>query len=173
MFGADQGSWKPQFFDPIKPFSAEIPILTVLGNHERNAIYYYNFYALNNNEAWWSSDYGPVHIIGLDSNQPGEPGTDQYKWLIDDLEKNKDADWIIVMFHHPLFGCRPFRDVNQLRWHWHPVFQKYKVDLVIGGDDHYYARSFPIGKAEKDPSGVTYIISAGGGAPLYPTTAKE
>jgi hypothetical protein len=173
MYGADQESWKPQFFDPVRPFCSEIPVLTVLGNHERNSQYYYNFYALNNNEAWWSTDYGPVHIIGLDSNQPGLPGSDQYKWLVNDLERNKDAKWIIVMFHHPLFGCRPERYVNDLRWEWHPIFQKYNVDLVISGDDHYYSRSFPIGKAEKDPHGVTYIISAGGGAPLYPTESKE
>ena len=173
MYGADQKSWKPQFFDPVKPFCSEIPILTVLGNHERNTIYYYNFYALNNNEAWWSTDYGPVHIIGLDSNQPGNPGSEQYKWLINDLENNRDARWIMVMFHHPLFSSRPDWYVNDLRWQWHPVFQKYNVDLVFNGDDHYYSRSFPIGEAKEDPVGVTYIISAGGGAPLYPTESRE
>ncbi len=171
MYGADQESWKPQFFDPVKPFCPEIPILTVLGNHERNCIYYYNFYSLNNNEAWWSTDYGPVHIIGLDSNQPDD--SDQFTWLLNDLENNKNAQWIIVMFHHPLFSSRPDWYVNDLRWQWHPLFQKYNVDLVISGDDHYYSRSFPIGKAQKDPIGVTYIISAGGGAPLYPTESKE
>ncbi|NQT27509.1 metallophosphoesterase family protein [candidate division KSB1 bacterium] len=173
MYGDDEASWKPEFFDPIAPFGPEVPILTVLGNHERNAVYYYNFYALNNNEAWWSQDYGPVHIIGLDSNQPGEPGTEQYEWLVNDLETHQDAKWIIAMFHHPLFNANKWRDTYYLRWHWHPLFEKYNVDIVINGDDHYYYRSLPIGLTAEEQNGVTYIISAGGGAPLYPTTHED
>jgi len=165
--------WKPQFFDPIQPFAPEIPLLSVLGNHERNAIYYYKFYSLNNNEAWWSTDYGPVHIIGLDSNQPGDPGSDQYNWLVQDLENHKDAKWKIVMFHHPLFNAHPDRPVSPLRWVWHPLFEKYGVDLVISGHDHYYARTLQIGQAAEGQRGVTYIVSAGGGASVYPTAPKE
>lgn len=162
--------WKPQFFDPIKPYAAEVPILPVLGNHERNSVYYYNFYSLNNNEAWWSTDYGPVHIIGLDSNQPGGPGTDQYKWLLQDLEKSKNAGWKIVMFHHPLFSAHPTRPVHEMRSVWHPLFRKYGVKLVINGHDHYYNRTYPIGDAKNQ---VVYIVTAGGGAPLYPVVDKE
>ena len=164
--------WKPQFFDPIQPFAPFIPLLSILGNHEHNAVYYYKFYSLNNNEAWWSTDYGPVHIIGLDSNQPGEPGSAQYKWLVNDLESHKDAKWKIVMFHHPLFNTHPTRSVSPLRWVWHPLFQKYGVDIVINGHDHYYARTLQIGRAAEGQRGVTYVISAGGGASLYSTAPK-
>jgi len=173
MYGDDIKSWKPQFFDPIRPFGPEVPILTVLGNHELNAPYYYNSFALNNNEAWWSLDYGPVHIIGLDSNQPGGPGSEQYEWLVNDLRHHKEAKWKIAMFHHPLFNANKWRDTYYLRWHWHPLFEQYGVDLVINGDDHYYCRSFPIGRVSEEQNGVTYIISAGGGAPLYPNTHED
>ena len=171
--GRKRELWKPQFFDPIKPYASEIPLYPVLGNHERNAVYYYAFYSLNNNEAWWSMDYGPVHIIGLDSNQPGEVGTEQYQWLKQDLEAHKDAKWKIAMFHHPLFNAHHDRPIYEYRWSWHPLFQEFGVDLVINGHDHYYARTLPIGQAAQEQHGVTYIISAGGGAPLYPTATKE
>jgi hypothetical protein len=46
-----------------------------------------------------------------------------------------------------------------------PPCEKYTVTAVISAHDHGYSRS------EKD--GVTYIIAAGGGAPLYPVKTTE
>jgi len=171
--GAKLSLWKPQFFEPIQAYAPQAPIFPVLGNHEQNSVYYYNFYALNGKEAWWSTTYGPVHIIGLDSNQPGDEGTPQYEWLLEDLEAHADAPWKIVLFHHPLFNAHPDRPAHELRWQWQPLFQKYGVTLVLNGHDHYYARTLPIGIASEEPHGVVYVTSAGGGAPLYPTAPKE
>ena len=38
--------------------------------------------------------------------------------------------------------------------------QRYGVDLVLNGHDHFYERSI-------DDNGVMYVIAGGGGAPLY------
>jgi 3',5'-cyclic AMP phosphodiesterase CpdA len=40
-----------------------------------------------------------------------------------------------------------------------PLFEEYNVDLVFCGHDHLYERSYK--------NGVHYIVSGGGGAPLY------
>jgi hypothetical protein len=42
-----------------------------------------------------------------------------------------------------------------------PIFEEYGVQLVISAHEHTYERTKPIG-------GVTYVVSGGGGAPLYP-----
>ncbi len=59
--------WKPQFFDPLAPLIRSVPIYTILGNHERNSDHYYSYFDLPNNEAWWTADFGVVHLIALDS----------------------------------------------------------------------------------------------------------
>ena len=164
--------WQPQHFWPIQIISDKVPIFPALGNHERNSTHHFNYMSLPGNEVYYSFDYANVHIICLDSNSGSTPyveGTPQYKWLIKDLEANQDAEWIFVFFHHPIFRCHPTRGVDVKRFTWHPIFEKYGVDLVLSGHDHYYFRSYPIGKVElTSKQGVVYLTSGGGGASLYP-----
>jgi len=159
--------WKPQFFDPLAPLMARIPLYPCLGNHEGNSEHYYRYFSLPNNEAWFSFDYANAHLLCLDSCQPFQEGTEQYRWLEQDLQKAQ-ADWIIAFFHHPLFSCHPTRAVNANRWAWQPLFQKYGVDLVFTGHDHHYQRTYPIGSAFAGPSSAAvHFTVGGGGAPLY------
>ena len=41
-----------------------------------------------------------------------------------------------------------------------PLLEKYGVQLVLSGHDHYYQRN--------QVNGITYIVTGGGGAPLHP-----
>lgn len=166
--------WKPQFFDPLQPLVQNVCLFTVLGNHEGNAPEYYNYLCLpknGGNEAWWSTDFGNIHFVGLDSNtsfNAAGPGSPQYEWLKKDLAATKQ-EWIIVCFHHPLFSFHPTRGISEIRWDWQPIFQEMGVDLVLVGHDHQYGRTFPIGPFTNDPAkGVVHITSGGGGATLYP-----
>ncbi len=52
-----------------------------------------------------------------------------------------------------------------------PLFEKHKVDLVFNGHDHYYARTKPLAK-KPGGHGVIYIVTGGGGAPLYGATKQ-
>ena len=121
---------------------------------------------------YYSFDYANVHIICLDSNKgstPYQEGTLQYKWLIEDLKANQGAEGVFVYFHHPIFRGHPTRGIEAQRYTWHPIFGKYGVDLIFAGHDHYYFRSYLIGKvALERKQGVRYLISGGGGARLYP-----
>lgn len=45
------------------------------------------------------------------------------------------------------------------------LLRRYRVDLVISGHDHAYERG--------DDHGLRYIVSGGGGAPLYPRDARR
>jgi predicted phosphodiesterase len=166
--GKNLDEWQTFLFDPARKLLQNIPFYPVLGNHEQESPYYYNFFPLHKNKPWWSVDYGPVHIIGLDTSVPTDPNSEQYKFLVDDLQKNK-KEWTIVVFHYPIFHCHPTRPVYDFRYTWQPLFMKYGVDLVLNGHDHYYHRSFPIGRMAERQNGVIHITTAGGGASLYPT----
>jgi hypothetical protein len=63
-----------------------------------------------------------------------------------------------------------------LRWDWSPVFldPANRVDGVLTGHDHFYARNFRMGFAgEKPQAGVLFLTSAGGGASLYPSKQRD
>jgi 3',5'-cyclic AMP phosphodiesterase CpdA len=82
-------------------------------------------------------DYQGARIISLDSNAKQE---EQIPWLRETLRSNPHR-WSILTFHHPIFSPARNRDNAKLRELWKPVFDEFKVDLVLTGHDHTYARS--------------------------------
>lgn len=53
------------------------------------------------------------------------------------------------------------------------LFQENDVDLVLGGRDHYYHRTYPIGPVEETPRrGIVHLAAGGGGATLHPTVQQ-
>lgn len=176
--GSRYEEWKSHYFDPLRGVSQFIPVFPCLGNHEQNAVHYYNYHSLpgEKGERYYSFDYANAHIVALNSNRrdaPFELGEEQTEWLIADLEKHRDAKWTFVFFHHPLFRSHPTRGIEPQRWVWQPIFDKYGVDLVINGHDHYYMRSYPVGKyVGGQRRGVYHLISGGGGANTYPMVPK-
>ncbi|MDP6038186.1 MAG: metallophosphoesterase family protein, partial [Candidatus Latescibacteria bacterium] len=176
--GSVYEQWKPQFFDPLRGLSEYVPVFPCLGNHERNAVHYYNYMSLpdEKKEVYYSFDYANAHIISLNSNSKDAPfqlGDEQTEWLIQDLKDNQDKTWIIVFFHHPLFRCHPTRGITSQRWVWQPIFDQYGVDLVVNGHDHYYQRTYAVGNYTGEPRrGVYHLVSGGGGAGTYPIVPK-
>ncbi len=161
--------WKPQFFDPLAPLIRSVPIFTVLGNHEQNSHHYYQYFDLPGNEAWYTADFGVVHLIALDSCQKTSPDSEQTKWLREALENAPQDRWVVVVLHSPLFSAHPTRGVATCRWSWQPIFQEYGVDLVITGHDHHYQRCHPVGSlVDEREHGVMHFTTGGGGAGLYP-----
>ena len=170
--GSVYEQWKPQFFDPILPYASSITWFTVAGNHEQESVHYYNYVSLPGNESWWSTDYANVHIVGLDTCLDADENSEQYRWLVEDLRTNRQ-EWTMVVFHHPLFNAHPTRSMPSYRWAWQSLFQEYGVDLVFSGHDHYYHRTYPIGRVDRAPQrGVVHITTGGGGASLYPTVER-
>lgn len=99
-------------------------------------------------------DYQGVRIISLNSNEQQEA---QASWLRSVLENNPNR-WTLVTFHHPIFSPAKNRDNPELRKLWKPLFDEFRVDLVMNGHDHTYARSgdvSPLGRVG------TYNVSDG------------
>ncbi len=145
--------------------AASIPIYSALGNHEKESGLYYNYFDLphnnsENTEAYYSFDYGSAHIICLDTEIPFEKDSKQFLWVNSDLENHKDAKWKFVFLHRPFYSSAGHGENSELRNTYVPLFSKYHVAIVFAGHDHCYERTVPI-------LGVTYVVTGGGGAPLY------
>lgn len=122
-------------------------------------------------ETCYYMDYQDVRIIVLDSNRSQ---AEQVPWLRGVLEDNP-ARWTILTFHHPIFSPGSDRDNAELRALWKPLFDEFKVDLVLNGHDHTYARTgaleqpvsgsnLPEGYQQAyDPEiGTVYVVSVSG-----------
>ena len=168
--------WAPEFFQPAAPLISTTPICVAAGNHEYYAspephliidpptLYRTYFDPAKRNTTWYSFIYGCARFIILDSNINRDsgnflPGSPQYLWLEEEL-KRPEPQWRIVLLHHPPFASRKTCNVSRaVMKYLAPLFEKYSVPLVFAGHFHFYERSFK--------SGVHYITTAGGGAPLY------
>lgn len=111
-------------------------------------------------------DYQGTRIISLNSSRLQE---EQVAWVENVLENNPNT-WTVVTAHHPMFSASEGRNNKKLRSLWKPVFDKYRVDLVLQGHDHSYARgrTFPgknqmAGLNMRDVSGTMYVVSVSGG----------
>ncbi|WP_352423337.1 metallophosphoesterase family protein [Proteiniphilum sp.] len=101
-------------------------------------------------ESCYYIDYQGVRIVSLNSNEKEE---EQLEWLREVLSNNPHK-WTIITFHHPVFSPTLGRDNPELRSLWKPVLDEFKVDLVLTGHDHTYARTHSEGTA--------YIVSVSG-----------
>ncbi|MGD9722350.1 MAG: fibronectin type III domain-containing protein [Pirellulales bacterium] len=117
-------------------------------------------------ETVYTIDYQGTRIISLNSN---EQQPEQVAWLEAALADNPNT-WTIVTFHHPVYSTSRGRDNPEIRKLWKPLFDKHRVDLVLQGHDHAYARfsqqlteNVPSGANVRSPEGGTvYVVSVSG-----------
>lgn len=152
--------------------NATIPSLPVTGNHEYDGTtlsgHWRPSYTLPENgiegvkESSYYVDYQGVRFIVLNSS---EKQAAQTPWLEGLLKQNPNR-WTVVAFHHPIFSSAERRDNPELRRMWKPLFDKYRVDLVLQGHDHTYARSsfdtVPSSLNQTEKSGTMYVVSVCG-----------
>ena len=121
-----------------------------IGNHdiEFQKIYKQLVKYHNLTSPYYSHDFRNIHFISLSTEHPFEEGSKQYEFIKNDLEKiskNQAIDWIIVHQHKPLYSTRNDFDIAEdLRDTYHPLFEKYNVDLVISSHNQYYERTYPL-----------------------------
>jgi hypothetical protein len=136
--------------------------------------------------------YSNVAFIGLDgndlsaeiSNNNGYTAGQQTAWLQSKLAAYRapgsGIDFIVVYFHNCMFCTNQSHGSDGgIRTVWEPIFDQYKVDLVLNGHVHAYERTYPIlngqptavvpvgGTVYPDTQGTTYICAGGGGQSLY------
>jgi 3',5'-cyclic AMP phosphodiesterase CpdA len=164
--GEDSSLW-PIYFDIERDLLRQIAFFPVLGNHERNTRDFYEFFqALT---PYYSFNWGNAHFMVLNSDiansaasQPARDAfwAEQTKWLETELQSSQNAEYRIVVAHHPPFSAVSNRQgANPEMRALVPLFEKYHLSVAFFGHDHNYQRNLQ--------NGINYVISGGGGAPLY------
>ena len=174
--GTIKSHWTDHFFPNMRPLIERVAFFPVLGNHECDAKFYYDYMSLPKPEYYYEFTYGNSHFFVIDSNKNVLPGSEQYRWLESALADSK-ATWKFVAFHHPVYSS----DEDDYGNMWKgkslhgdlrvraltSLFDKYGVDLVWNGHIHSYERTWPIFQGKTvERGGTTYMIVGGGGGNL-------
>lgn len=120
-------------------------------------------------------DYENTRFIVIDSRNMliSEAQSEiQAKWLEKVLQTN-DKKWTIVSHHHPIFSARGNRAGYMMSEYLEPIYNRYKVDLVLQGHHHSFARGR---KAEevgaRQHAGPVYFVS-NSGPKMYDTNFAD
>ncbi len=106
--------------------------------------------------------YGAVNAPVLDKDSA------QYAWLKNALATAGSDKWKIVVLHHPVYSSGASEDrLSQLLA---PLFETYRVNLVLQGHQGAYERTKPIRAAEASKTGPTYVTIGGGGRSFEPSS---
>lgn len=105
-----------------------------------------------------------VHIIFMDTQSDYSLNSPQYIAVRSDLQGaqiNPSIDWIVVCYHKPsLTAPSDHAPLTDFRDIYHPLFNQYKVDLVIASHNHNMQRSFMIRYNPSNPSNPTIVNAA-------------
>ncbi len=164
--GLHRDQWD-DLFEYSKDVICRKPLMAVPGNHDNRsglgALMYREFFSYPKNapegiekEQAYSFEYKNALFLMIDATSPIEKQT---AWIEEQLSKS-NAAWKLAMFHFPPYNWEePYVNIQK---EWVPLFDKYQVDLVMGGHIHYYMRSGPMkgGKVvSAHQEGTVYVIS--------------
>ena len=141
------------WFEIIQPFQSKLKI--AMGDHEYSdtsggATGIINQYLkpLNLVKTYYSYDLNNAHFVFIDPYIDYEPGSAQYQFIENDLKTastNPNIDWIFVVESVPMYTSPSKHPADfNIRDIYHPLFDKYNVDLVLTSDNHNYQRTFPL-----------------------------
>ncbi len=155
--------WRPYLTEMNGAALAGINIIHVLGNHE-----YYGDIKGETAKAvfdlpesaqgsYYSFEYGNVYV-GVINN--GGSITAAVEEMKADAAKS-DCAWKAVVLHEPIYGTESTM-ADETRLAVTKAMEDAGIDVVFSGDDHAYARTFPMlgDKVSEDESeGVVYYVS--------------
>ena len=141
------------WFEIIQPFKSKIKI--AMGDHEYSytsggAIGVVNQYLkpLNLAKTYYSYDLNNAHFVFIDPYIDYKPGSAQYQFIENDLRNastKPNIDWRFVIESVPMYTSPSKHPADStIRDIYHPLFDKYKIDIVLTSDNHNYQRTFPL-----------------------------
>jgi hypothetical protein len=165
--GSDLASWQ-SFFDTEAAMLRERCVFACVGNHElfddSAAAHWARFFGPSGDAhaLYYSFRWGDARFFVLNAFE--DYGKSERGWLEAEVSR-ADAEpglvWRFVMLHQGLWSSGPHGASKQLVSMDVPaLLRRHHVDLVLSGHDHIYERG--------DAKGERYVVTGGGGAPLYP-----
>lgn len=152
---------------------AKTPILPTVGNHEitDSGVAYSRWFQHRDRPTYWSLDYGPLHLVVLDSFEVsagarphiGGISEAQRAWFEEDLRKvPKDRHvWVLVHqgpYAHPVHTRPGHGGSEAVRAALVAAGKIHPIEAVFAGHEHFYERG--------QIDGLHYFVFGGGGAPL-------
>jgi len=158
---------------------ARVPVLPLLGNHDywfvrRVALaHFFARFPDLNGQHWFSTTYGPLGLIFLDSNVrrlPALQWREQSAWYQQELvrfDSAADIHGVLVLLHHPPYtNSRLIPDDWEVQHTFVPPFQQVrKTLLMVSGHVHSYERYERAGK--------TFLVTGGGGPRVKLATGRQ
>jgi predicted phosphodiesterase len=161
--------WKDDFFRPNQlALISRIPFFNATGNHEgwkTNTIAFtQTIDSASSTVGYFSTDYGDMHVLVLNTEIPYSQGTPQYLFAEHDLA-GTTKKWKIVIAHKHPYCAGGHGEDDDLKVMVKNIFEPRKIDLMISGHSHFYQHNVV--------NGIPYLILGSAGAPLYtPETAS-
>lgn len=172
----DRQQLSEEILEPnVQLYAKEKPFVFVRGNHEArgpSSGRLKEYFAYPNDRYYFNFQWGPVNFTVLDSGEDKEDSHKYYAGLVDfDNYRETQAIWLenimksdaytsslykVVIMHIPPFHSADWHGAMHCRKVFSPLFEKYKVDMVISGHAHRYGLYPP----SKDHG---YPIVVGGG----------
>jgi hypothetical protein len=159
-----------------------IPLVTCIGNHEvdggysdsREAatFYYPLFGGLYPETGYATLDFGDyLSLVLLDTNHTSPVAGAQTEWLEKTLKARADHPNVIAVNHVPAYPSYrnpigvPAKDGKPAklgtgedqRINWVPLFEKYRVPVVMEHHDHTFKRTKPLINGLANSNGVLYL----------------
>lgn len=157
---------------------ANLKVLPALGNHEFHGDpgvaleHWWSAFPELRNRRWYAAQIGDaIYTISLDSDTSLLVGSDQQRWLADQLKKlPSSVGFVLISLHHPPVADlqtrynvshNPRPNEIALRDYLDEVAPKLHARIIVcAGHIHNYERF--------SQHGVTYLVSGGGGAKPVP-----
>ena len=152
-------NWRP-FLNAVNSKTLSgVDMIHVMGNHE----YYGDLYGeisnaiydlpVSTQNSWYKMEYGKVCVVAINN------GTKLAETLADIAENlTTDCIWKVLVAHEPIYGTESVSATPEII----SSIEKAGFDFVFGGDDHAYARTYPmiggVAQDENSRGGVVYYV---------------
>jgi hypothetical protein len=175
-----------------------IPMVAGIGNHEvdggygkprtKAPFFYALFDGLYLDTGYAALDFGDyLSLVLLDTGHTSPIGGAQAHWLASTLKARADHPNLIVVNHVPAYPSyrkaegTPAQDGKEAkagtgegnRKHWVPLFEKYRVPVVLEHHDHTFKRTRPLLGGSADANGVLYLGDGSWGRLRTPNTPEK
>jgi hypothetical protein len=147
-----------------------IPMVACIGNHEvgdgcgyhpsRAPFFYTLFDGLFQDHGHATLDFGDyLSLVLMDTGHTSPVEGEQAYWLEEELRSRVDHPHVLVVGHVPAYPSA--RDMASTggpqRAHWVPLFERYRVPVVLEHHDHTFKRSKLLLNGHENSNGVLYL----------------